>query len=117
MTSRTQTYLITPRIDDAEAFASILRATVERTRATSVLLRLSTCDERTAINRVKRLAPVAQALDAAVLVENEATIATRGGADGVLDGITVRRLLSAADAAGWSTTRPTVTVDELHEAD
>lgn len=37
--------------------------------------------------------------------------------DGVLDGITVRRLLSAAGAAGWATTRETVTVDDLHAAD
>lgn len=36
---------------------------------------------------------------------------------GVLDGITVRRLLSAATAAGWQTIRGAVTVDDLHGAD
>lgn len=83
MTTKTRTYLITPVIEDADAFSPVLRATVERTRAASVLLRLAAGDERAAINRVKRLAPIVQALDAAVLVEDEAAVATRGGADGV----------------------------------
>ncbi|WP_342360711.1 thiamine phosphate synthase [Terrarubrum flagellatum] len=78
-----QIYLITPVIDDAAAFAPILRAAVERTRAASVLLRLGATDERGAINQLKILAPVAQKLDAAVLIESDATVAARGGADGV----------------------------------
>lgn len=78
-----QTFLITPVIDDAAGFAPLLRATLERTGAVSVLLRLVPSDERAAVNRVKLLAPVAQALGAAVLVENEPAVAIRGGADGV----------------------------------
>lgn len=37
--------------------------------------------------------------------------------DGVLDGITVRRLLRAADDAGWGTERAALTVDDLFAAD
>lgn len=81
--TKTQTYLITPVIDDADAFAPLLKATIERTRAASVLLRLKAEDERSAVNLVKRLAPIAQALDAAVLIEDDAAVASRGGADGV----------------------------------
>lgn len=81
--TKTQTYLITPVIDDADAFAPLLKAAIERTRAASVLLRLKAEDERSAVNLVKRLAPIAQALDAAVLIEDDAAVASRGGADGV----------------------------------
>ena len=38
-------------------------------------------------------------------------------ADGVLDGITVRRLLGAAERAGWRTERSALTVDDLFAAD
>ena len=37
--------------------------------------------------------------------------------DGVLDGITVRRLLGAAEQAGWRTQRSALTVDDLFAAD
>lgn len=37
--------------------------------------------------------------------------------DGVLDGITVRRLLRAAGDAGWGTQRSALTVDDLYAAD
>lgn len=83
MTAKAQIYLVTPLIDDASAFAPLLKEAIERTRAVSVLLRLKASDERGAINMVKHLAPIAQALGAAVLVEGDATVATRGGADGV----------------------------------
>jgi thiamine-phosphate pyrophosphorylase len=81
--TRSETYLVTPRIADAASFAAILRETVERTGAVSVLLRLVPDDERATVNRVKILAPAAQALGAAVLVEDDPTVAVRGGADGV----------------------------------
>ncbi len=81
--ARAQIYLVTPRIDDAAAFATVLRAAVERTGAVSVLLRFVPGDERATINRVKALAPAAQEAGAAVLVEDDPTVAVRGGADGV----------------------------------
>lgn len=83
MTAKAQTYLVTPLIEDADSFAPILTAAIRRTGAASVLLRLAPADERATVNRIKRLAPEAQALDAAILVEADAAIASRGGADGV----------------------------------
>jgi thiamine-phosphate pyrophosphorylase len=78
-----ETYLVTPVVVDAAAFAPLLRATVERTGAVSVLLRLVPGDPRETVNRIKALAPVAQALGAAVLIEGDPALAARGGADGV----------------------------------
>lgn len=81
-------YLITPRIDDPADF----RPTLAEACATGVvavcLLRLAPRDERSLVNAVKELAPVAQAHDAALLVADPgreidlATVVTRGGADG-----------------------------------
>ncbi|MGL4495301.1 MAG: thiamine phosphate synthase [Beijerinckiaceae bacterium] len=78
-----QIYLVTPLITDADAFAPVLAETVARTSAACVLLRLDATEERALINAIKILAPVAQDLGAAVLVENNHRVATRGGADGV----------------------------------
>lgn len=78
-----QIYLVTPVISDAEKFVPVLSATVARTSAACVLLRLPDWEERAAINAVKILSAAAQAHGAAVLVENNHRIATRGGADGV----------------------------------
>jgi len=49
----------------------------------AILLRLAEGDERTRIERVKRLAGPVQAANVALVVEAPALIATRGGADGV----------------------------------
>lgn len=78
-----QIYLVTPVIDDAEAFAPILAQTVARTSAACVLLRLAPMEERAAINAVKILSAAAQDKGAAVLVEDNYRVAARGGADGV----------------------------------
>jgi thiamine-phosphate pyrophosphorylase len=84
--------LLTPQITDAEAFRPALEAACAVGGVASVILRLGPADERTLINRVKALAPVAQAHDAALVVafagahetgHDIATIAARGGADGV----------------------------------
>ncbi|MBN9062880.1 MAG: hypothetical protein BGP06_11235 [Rhizobiales bacterium 65-9] len=96
MTTKAQTYLVTPLIEDADAFAPLLSAAIRRTGAASALLRFAAGDERTIINRIKRLAPEAQALDAAVLVEEDATLATRGGADGVHVGGGIEQVRDAA---------------------
>jgi thiamine-phosphate pyrophosphorylase len=84
--------LLTPPITDAEAFRPQLEAACAGGGIASVILRLGAADERGLINRVKVLAPVAQAHDAALVVafaeaseagHDLATIAARGGADGV----------------------------------
>lgn len=81
-------YLITPPIADADAFAPLLREACGAGDIAAVLLRFAAADERTAINGIKQLAPLAQEAGAAVLVMSEpsldaVTLATRGGADGI----------------------------------
>ena len=80
-------YLITPVLEDT-SFAPQLTEACATSAVAAVLLRLAPADERTLTNQVKALAPGAQEHGAAVLVTTEgkadlATIAARGGADGV----------------------------------
>jgi thiamine-phosphate pyrophosphorylase len=81
-------YLITPVLEDAEAFAPLLAEACAAGDVAAVLLRLASADERSLVNRVKALAPAVQDAGAALIVAVEgeadlATIAARGGADGV----------------------------------
>jgi thiamine-phosphate pyrophosphorylase len=76
-------YLVTPPIDDAAAFRDALAEAVAMLKPASVLLSLGPGDERSQINRIKALAPIAQEGGAAVLVDAAPQIAVRGGADGV----------------------------------
>ena len=83
----TRLYLITPVLDDASSAPQLSEACATGAVA-AVLLRLAPADERTLTNQVKALAPVAQEHGAAVIVTTDAkadlaTIAARGGADGV----------------------------------
>ncbi len=80
-------YLITPILEDA-SFAPRLTEACATGAVAAVLLRLAPADERTLTNQVKALAPAAQEHAAAVIVTTDgkadlATIAARGGADGV----------------------------------
>jgi thiamine-phosphate pyrophosphorylase len=80
-------YLITPVLEDA-SFAPRLAEACATGTVAAVLLRLAVADERSLINQVKALAPAAQEHGAAVIVSAEgkadlATIAARGGADGI----------------------------------
>ncbi len=81
-------YLISPLLTDAETFAPILDAACKAGDVAAVLLRLPAVDPRQQVNILKSLAPIAQAHGvAAVATADEigelATIAMRGGADGV----------------------------------
>jgi thiamine-phosphate pyrophosphorylase len=81
-------YLISPVIADPELFAPRLAEACRAGGVAAVLLRLAAGDERTLVNQVKALAPVAQEAGAAVLVcapgeVDLAAVAARGGADGV----------------------------------
>ena len=81
-------YLLSPVIEDADAFALRLAEGCRAGAVAAVLLRLAAADERTLVNRVKALAPGAQEAGAAVLVSapgevDLAAVAARGGADGV----------------------------------
>ena len=80
-------YLITPVLEDA-SFAPRLAEACATGAVAAVLLRLAAADERTLTNLVKALAPAVQENRAALIVTAEgeadlATIAARGGADGV----------------------------------
>jgi thiamine-phosphate pyrophosphorylase len=75
-------YLITPPVSDANEFAPQLTAALSSAEVAAVLLRLADGDERSLINRVKTLAPLAQDKGAAVLLDGHADLAARGGADG-----------------------------------
>lgn len=80
-------YLITPVLSDA-AFAPRLAEACAAGTVAAVLLRLAAADERSLINLVKAIGPSAQEHGAALIVSVEgeadlATIAARGGADGV----------------------------------
>ncbi|HEX8164865.1 MAG TPA: thiamine phosphate synthase [Beijerinckiaceae bacterium] len=93
-------YLVTPPLAEPQSFAPRLAEACRAGEIAAVLLRLEAADERTLVNRMKALAPVAQEQGAAVLVAapgdiDLAAVATRGGADGVhvgLDSALVRSL-------------------------
>jgi len=81
-------YLVTPRLADVAAFSADLAAALGAADVAAVLLRLADADERTLINRAKTLAPVAQAKDAALIVDGRVELVARAGADGAhLSGI------------------------------
>jgi thiamine-phosphate pyrophosphorylase len=81
-------YLVTPQVTDAQSFARALGEALEAADIAAVLLRLAPADERTAINRVKALAPVVQRKDTALVLDGNPEIVARGGADGAhLSGI------------------------------
>ena len=81
-------YLVTPVLEDAAAFVPRLQAACGAGAVAAVLARLAPADERTLVNQVKTLAPAAQDRGAALVIAVEgqadlATVAARGGADGV----------------------------------
>ncbi|MGO8739126.1 thiamine phosphate synthase [Rhodoblastus sp.] len=76
-------YLITPRVAEAEALASSLKAALGAGDVACVLLRFATPDEGARKKIVKALAPVVQAAGAALLAPDDALLAARAGADGV----------------------------------
>lgn len=79
----TRLMLVTPPVADAEAISFRLMQAFAGGDVAAVLLRLAEGDERSRIERVKRLAGPVQSNSVALVVEAPAVIATRGGADGV----------------------------------
>jgi thiamine-phosphate pyrophosphorylase len=75
-------YLVTPALADAQAAAALLGPALGAAEVAAVLLRLAPADERTLINRIKQIAPLVQDCGAALLVEGQAGLAARAGADG-----------------------------------
>lgn len=81
--SPTRLMLVTPPVADAEAIAFRLMQAFAGGDVAAVLLRLAEGDDRSKIERVKRLSGPVQAANVALVVEASPLIATRGGADGV----------------------------------
>ncbi|HEY5793926.1 MAG TPA: thiamine phosphate synthase [Bosea sp. (in: a-proteobacteria)] len=79
----TRLMLVTPLVADADAMAFKLMQAQAGGDIAAVLLRLADGDERSRIERVKRLAGPVQAANVALVVEASALVAARGGADGV----------------------------------
>ncbi|PZN97894.1 MAG: thiamine phosphate synthase [Hyphomicrobiales bacterium] len=79
----TRLMLVTPPVADADAMAFKLMQAQAGGDLAAVLLRLAEGDERSRIERVKRLAGPVQAANVALVVEASALVAARGGADGV----------------------------------
>jgi thiamine-phosphate pyrophosphorylase len=75
--------LVTPPVEDAEAMAFRLMQAMAGGDIAAIVLRLTSGDDRSRIERVKRLAGPVQANNVALVVEDSALVATRGGADGV----------------------------------
>ena len=96
-----QFYLVTPPIEDAEAFSRELVAALDAADIAVVLLRLAPSDERSQINRVKTLAPIVQDKGVALLVDSHPEIVAHGGADGAhLTGIEAFEAALAEPQAG-----------------
>ena len=84
-------FLLTPVLAEPGGFTARLAAACAAGEVAAVLLRLAPADPRTLTNRVKEIAPAAQEHGAAVILAvpagmaaaEAATIAARGGADGL----------------------------------
>jgi thiamine-phosphate pyrophosphorylase len=74
-------YLLTPPVEDPAAVAGLADA-MSGADIAAVLLRLVDADERSLINLVKKIAPVVQDRDAALLLAGRDDIVARSGADG-----------------------------------
>jgi thiamine-phosphate pyrophosphorylase len=92
-------YLLTPVVEDADAFARPLEAALEGVDIAAVLLRIRGADERQEINIIKRLAPVVQSRGIALLIDGNPSVSVKGGADGA-------HLSGDAFAAGLSSLKP-----------
>jgi thiamine-phosphate pyrophosphorylase len=75
-------YLATPKTGDAQALTRALREAVQAADVAAVLLRLKPAGERDLINRVKALAGAVQETGAALILEGNAGITAKAGADG-----------------------------------
>jgi len=73
---------MTPLLGDVAAFAPELAAALAAGDVAAVLVRLEDSDERTRINRAKALAAIVQPRDIALLLDGDADIVARAGADG-----------------------------------
>ncbi|MDE2364924.1 MAG: thiamine phosphate synthase [Hyphomicrobiales bacterium] len=76
-------YLVTPKLSAASPFDKALAAAIDAGDVACLLIRFATDDPAARKQIVRDLAPLAQKVDAAVLLEGDAQLAARAGADGV----------------------------------
>jgi thiamine-phosphate pyrophosphorylase len=74
--------LLTPWIEDAQAFAELLRIAVTAADVAAVVLRLKQADERTLVTRIKALAAIVQEAGAALILYDLPDLVGKSGADG-----------------------------------
>ncbi|MBV9754522.1 MAG: thiamine phosphate synthase [Hyphomicrobiales bacterium] len=75
--------LFSPQLSEAEAFVPPLQAALSAGELKALVLDLADADDRSLVNLVRRVAPVAQAKGAAVLIAERPHLVARSGADGV----------------------------------
>jgi len=75
-------YLATPVVDDPAPLVASLPGLLATVDVAAVLLRLKQTDPRGMISRIKALAPAVQDSGAALLVDGDAALVARAGADG-----------------------------------
>ncbi|MEA2891215.1 MAG: thiamine-phosphate pyrophosphorylase [Bradyrhizobium sp.] len=75
-------YLATPVVDDPAPLAAHLPALLAGADIAAVLLQLKPADPRSLISRIKAFAPAVQNAGAALLIEGNAELVARAGADG-----------------------------------
>lgn len=100
-------YLITPpTIEDLDAFAKALEAALDAGDVAALQIRLKPADPVVVREAVSRLAPIAQARGAAVILNNDPEMARATGCDGVHVGqgdmslAEARRIMGAAGMVG-----------------
>ncbi len=104
---RCRLYLITPpRIDDLEAFAVVLEQALDAGDVAALQIRLKPAYDDEIRAAVARLAPIAQARDVAVILNDRPDLAAATGCDGVhvgqddADVATARRIMGKAAMIG-----------------
>ncbi len=80
--SAARLYLVTPAVADVASATALLGPALAAADVAAVLLRLPAADERTLINHIRGLAPLAQDRGAALLVDGRPDLVARAGADG-----------------------------------
>lgn len=80
---RTQLYLVTPRVEEAERFVPQIEAAIGAGEIACVLLDIGLADEQAAKKAVRLVGGVVQPKGVALLVRGWPSIAARAGADGV----------------------------------
>jgi thiamine-phosphate pyrophosphorylase len=105
-------YLVTPPVKDAAAFARTLESALGAADIAAVLLRLAPDEEPELVGRIKLLAPLAERAGAALLLDGNADLVGRSGADGAhltgihaLDGAIGKLKPDRIAGAGGMTTR------------